>query len=733
MWNEPRRIYSNCLPIAKIGFALLAGLIAATLSFPSFFALSEDTPLWDIRQVEGYLLAAPLPQGLTTPSRRTWLPPDMAVVLEDGVALPTPATGRGEIALAGWGRYRFAGREVFFSTRDGALPSGRSYTVRTPLFQLPEWLLVPFWAIVFTAATGALSPWLTARPGVAGGLLGLCLASAMGFFPGALSEGFFHGLAIPLVWSCSVALLAAQRGFAGALLIAVVMAIPVWAAHCYYAVSGWSHSWFLLGGLIPLSDAQMHFRQAVEILQTGQATTGFNGRFLYPMFLASLMALTGDHAQLVNLASMLLAMGCLAVTAKAVVPIAGLAGTALMVLLTWGFFRVNGAWLSMTENLGLPLGLLATSFFVIGSRAGRFAPCAAGLFLFATGMATRPGALFILPALAGWCVLRFGGGIMQPKRWLAVGFASGVVVLAGMGANNLATATVYKGESPAYQNFAFSLNGLLTGSDWSKSHNNGLGNPQEVMEENKRLLRENPLMVVKGAMRTLEYLWPRGFFFRFERELRLVGIASLAALAGLIALAFEKSQSTQRGWMLAACLGILLSLPFAPPWDAGSRPYAVTMPIVFLLCGIGLRSIIQISARLTRTVASSEPDSPSIRSSSLAIGTAAALLLIPTFAPLSFGGTPVGNTARELRPGGLLSVHIGDPIESGTISRSNFLQRISPLAVNRPELRDRFLEEPGDFTLAIDWNGPQFRVVSEINSTGQSQEFGSLEWDLPQK
>lgn len=733
MWNDPRCIYPTCLTTAKIGFALLTGLIAATLSFPSFFGLSEDTPLQDIFQIEGYLLAAPLPQGLITPSRRIWLPPDMAFVLEDGVALPTPAKGRGEISIAGCGRYRFVGKEVFLSTLDGAAPSGHSYMIRTPLFQLPEWLLMPLWAIVLMVATWACAPWLAGRLGAAGGLLGLCLAVAAGFFPRAVSEGFFQGLTIPLVWSCSVALLSARRGFIGALLIAGVMVIPVWAAHYYYAVSGWSHSWFLLGGLIPLSDAQMHFRQAVEILQTGQATTGFNGRFLYPMFLASLMALTGEHAQLVNLASMLLAMGGLAVTARAVVPIAGFAGTALMVLLTWGYFRVNGAWLSMTENLGLPLGLLATSFFVIGSRAGRFAPCAAGLFLFGTGMATRPGALFILPALAGWCVLRFGGGIMQPKRWLAVGCMSGVAVLTGMGANNIATTAVYKGESPAYQNFAFSLNGLLTGSDWSKSHNNGLGNPQEVMEENKRLLRENPFLVVKGSMRTLEHLWPRGFFFRFERELRLVGIGSLAALAGLIALAFGKSQSTQRGWLIVACLGILLSLPFAPPWDAGSRPYAVTMPIVFLLCGIGLRSIIQISARFTRTKAISEADLPSIRSSLLEIGTAAALLLIPTFAPLAFGGQPADNNAHELRAGGLLAVHADTQNQTGAISRSDFLQRLSPLAVNRPELRDRFLEEPGDFTLAIDWNGPQFRVVSEINSIGQSQEFGSLEWDLPQK
>jgi hypothetical protein len=283
------------------------------------------------------------------------------------------------------------------------------------------------------------------------------------------------------------------------------------------------------------------------------------------------------------------------------------------------------------------------------------------LFLFAIGMATRPGALFVLPTLAAFCVFRFGGGIGQPKRWMAVGIASGLALLAGMGSNSLAKAAVYDGSSPAYQNFAFSLHGLLTGTHWSKSHNDGLGNPQEVMEENKRLLRDNPLLLVQGAVRTLEYLWPRGFFFRFERESRLVGIGSLAALAGLAALALGKETAGQRGWIFAACLGIFLSLPFAPPWDAGSRPYAVTMPIIFLLAGIGFRFLIGLAERFTHPnsapKAASLPGNSSSRWPSLEIGTAAALLLLATFAPLAFGrvaslSTAETNNMRSLRPGG---------------------------------------------------------------------------------
>jgi len=459
----------------------------------------------------------------------------------------------------------------------------------------------------------------------------------------------------------------------------------------------------------------MHFTQAFEILRQGEASSGFNGRFLYPLFLSALMHLTGENAHLMQFFSCTIVLGSLALMARATSTLVGTAGTTLVVLLFWLYFRLNGAWLCMTENLGMPLGLLATGLFLIGARDKRFRICAAGLFLFSAGMATRPGAMFVLPALAIFCALKFGGGIGNIRRSALIATVSGATMLAGLGANSLATARVYKGSSPAYQNFAFSLNGLLTGSDWSRSHDGGKGDPAQVMEENKRLLRENPTLVLTGSLRTLEYLWPRGFFFRFDKDTRLVGIASLLALAGLAALVFQRSLAEQRGWIFAALVGIFLSMPFAPPWDAGSRPYAVTMPIVFLVCGLGVAAFFNVCQHAAgfcglEKIANEAPERTQTKAAPLLV--AAVFLLVLTAFPLFSSNKPAEESPLCLsRPGGIL--HVGEKENPPRVlTKTDFEMRLSVLGMNYPDLQRKFQETEEGFTLMIDWNGPRFRVAN---------------------
>jgi hypothetical protein len=296
-------------------------------------------------------------------------------------------------------------------------------------------------------------------------------------------------------------------------------------------------------------------------------------------------------------------------------------------------------------------------------------------------------------------------------------------MLAGLGANSLASARVYKGSSPAYQNFAFSLNGLLTGSDWSRSHDGGKGDPAEVMEENKRLLRENPTLVLKGSLRTLEYLWPRGFFFRFDKDIRFVGIASLLALAGLIALVFQRSLAEQRGWIFASLVGIFLSMPFAPPWDAGSRPYAVTMPIVFLVCGFGVTAFFKLCQHAAvfcafAKIANEEPDKTLTKAYPLCA--AAVFLLLLTAFPLISAKKPAAESPLRLsRPGGMLEVGEEENLPR-VLTKKDFEKRLSTLGMNYPDLQRKFQEAEKGFTLMIDWNGPCFRVAS-LPSTLKNQ------------
>ena len=58
-------------------------------------------------------------------------------------------------------------------------------------------------------------------------------------------------------------------------------------------------------------------------------------------------------------------------------------------------------------------------------------------------------------------------------------------------------------------------------------------------------------------------------------------------LAGLGIYSCFKQKGYWRGLVLYGWLGILASVPFVPPVDAGIRPYAVTIPLVGLLLGEG--------------------------------------------------------------------------------------------------------------------------------------------------
>jgi hypothetical protein len=254
------------------------------------------------------------------------------------------------------------------------------------------------------------------------------------------------------------------------------------------------------------------------------------------------------------------------------------------------------------------------------------------------------------------------------------------------------------------------------------------------MEENKRLMRANPALVLTGSLRTLEYLWPRGFFFRFDKDTRFVGIASLLALAGLAALVFQRSLAEQRGWIFAALAGIFLSMPFAPPWDAGSRPYAVTMPIIFFLCGLGVAAFFDLCKKAAAicSLAQNTTERPAnTQTKANALCAAAVVVLLLTAFPLFSSNKPAPESpARISRAGGIL--HVGDNGNfAQSLTKKEFETRLSTLGMNYPDLQRKFKVAEEGFALMVDWNGPRFRVVNSPDApTNQpSEEIRSVVFD----
>src|SRR4030095_6723033 len=84
---------------------------------------------------------------------------------------------------------------------------------------------------------------------------------------------------------------------------------------------------------------------------------------------------------------------------------------------------------------------------------------------------------------------------------------------------------------------------------------------------------------------------PSVWFTESVRWCSVLGIAfSLFFLLriGRLATKFKVYQAVS--WLnLATLLGMVTSLPFAPPWDGETRIFAATLPLLFLLpaCGVG--------------------------------------------------------------------------------------------------------------------------------------------------
>ena len=116
-------------------------------------------------------------------------------------------------------------------------------------------------------------------------------------------------------------------------------------------------------------------------------------------------------------------------------------------------------------------------------------------------------------------------------------------------------------------------------------------------------VRRHPGKLVSGWWRAVRFLWsnntpfratyaenPSIWFTESARWCAVLGVAlSLFFLLRGPNLAPKFKTYQGLSWLnLATLLGIVASLPFAPPWDAGTRIYAATLPLFFLLPSSGL-------------------------------------------------------------------------------------------------------------------------------------------------
>jgi len=108
-------------------------------------------------------------------------------------------------------------------------------------------------------------------------------------WPVSFSDSMFLQLWPSILWAIGIGLASTFRCWKGVLLTLLLAVLPILAGGLYFGMSHASDESFLLAGVIPWSDASMHFRQAAQMAVQGTTITGMNGRFLYPAYLSSLL------------------------------------------------------------------------------------------------------------------------------------------------------------------------------------------------------------------------------------------------------------------------------------------------------------------------------------------------------------------------------------------------------------------------------------------------------------
>jgi hypothetical protein len=349
---------------------------------------------------------------------------------------------------------------------------------------------------------------------------------------------------------------------------------------------------FTIGGLLPWSDASDYYSSARRLLEGDTFSVVSSWRPLFSGMLAALLGLTQQNLQ-VTLAILvaITAISCF-FAAHEVQRSHGIAAGLLVITILFLFYRRYIGWVS-TENLGLPLGAVGFALLWGGARKRQLNNCLLGILLLTLALNARAGAFFILPAIILWGAWSFRGAARFSWRFL-LGGAS--VVLLGFILNSLLLKIIGVPGGIAFSNFSYTLYGLIVDSDWTQvlvdyPELKDVSEPElsrRVYDLAFEALRGNPRGLVNGSLRAWQQFLFDDYVFSFIPNLKanfFLQILSLIALCSC----YQQRREPEASLILMATLGILVSVPFVPPWDADTmRAYAATMPFTAVLPALGL-------------------------------------------------------------------------------------------------------------------------------------------------
>ncbi len=342
----------------------------------------------------------------------------------------------------------------------------------------------------------------------------------------------------------------------------------------------------LLGGLLPNADPSVYLSLANQWSDGMRVVTPQTTRQLFPCFLSTMLWLCDRNLKtIVSLFTLI--TGVVSFLAwRQVRVMFGWLGATLFLSLVFFFYRCEVVGLLRTEQLGLWFALIALALMLQGLREKREGLWCTGLFSLVMALNARAGAYFILPLL-----ILYSGWIFPRGRWgWRSMFAAGVTCFIAM-LLNLACYWIFFAPPRPTSNFWLCFYGMLKGGNWVSAMNE-IGPPYErvnliARDKGMTLLRAEPWLVLKGFGKACVFVWKDNTFYwqpptseTFRSWMKWMTV--LGALIPWGWSVVQKRRAELEWFVLLIVLGVVISLPFAPPWDGGHRVYAVAFPFLYL-------------------------------------------------------------------------------------------------------------------------------------------------------
>ncbi len=349
---------------------------------------------------------------------------------------------------------------------------------------------------------------------------------------------------------------------------------------------------FLIGGLLPWSDASDYYWDARRLLEGGTFSAFSSRRPLFSGMLAALLGLTQQNLQ-VTLAILvaITAISCFLMACEIQRSHGTVAGLLAITQLFLFYRRFIGK--ISTESLGLALGAVGFALVWRGARQRQINNCLLGILLLTLALNARAGTFFILPAIILWGAWSFRGAAHFSWRFLISGAS---VVLLGFILNSILLKTIGSPKGMTFSNFSYTLYGLSVGSNWTQvmvdyPELNGMSEPelsQKIYALAFETFRANPLGLVISSLRAWQqFIFSDGNAFSFTWNNKTSFALQMLSVVALFT-CYRQRLDLNASLMLATTLGILASVPFVPPWDADTmRAYAATLPIISALPALG--------------------------------------------------------------------------------------------------------------------------------------------------